>query len=72
MLCQKLSGLEKAEGGEMRDGDCTATTTTGYDCKHKNGWFVTVKFWIFQKRVFVCSDCGSVFYYWNIPEKVGK
>ena len=52
--------------------DTTATATTGYYCQHRNGWLVTVKFWIFKKRVFVCSDCGSVYYYWNIPEKVGK
>ena len=30
-------------------------------CKHANGWWVTVKFWIFSKHVFVCSDCGLYF-----------
>jgi hypothetical protein len=61
--------LETAKGGEMMDS--SATATTGYGCKHRNGWFVTVKIWIFKRRVFVCSDCGFVFYHWNIPEKVG-
>ena len=30
------------------------------DCVHENGWYVTVPFWIFKKRVYVCSDCGDV------------
>lgn len=43
--------------------DSLATTVTvGYVCDHANGWFVTVKFWIFPKYVFVCSDCGHVDY----------
>jgi len=36
----------------------TYTSTVTEPCKHANGWFVTVKFWIFSKRIFVCSDCG--------------
>ena len=35
----------------------TMTLTEGW-CKHRNGWYVTVRFWIFRKRIFVCSDCG--------------
>jgi hypothetical protein len=36
----------------------TMTMTNGQWCKHRNGWYVTVSFWIFRKRIFVCSDCG--------------
>ena len=39
------------------EADSTATYTP--PCQHLTGWYVTVKFWIFSKRVFVCSDCGS-------------
>jgi len=39
--------------------DCMATVTYSEPCKHKNGWYVVVKFWIFSKRIFVCSDCGE-------------
>jgi hypothetical protein len=28
-------------------------------CEHKNGWYVHVRFWIFTKKIFVCSDCGK-------------
>lgn len=34
------------------------TFTRRGECKHMNGWYVTVPFWIFSKRIFVCSDCG--------------
>ena len=34
------------------------TATHRPPCPHDNGWVVPVKFWIFTKRVFVCSDCG--------------
>ena len=36
----------------------TMTFTYGATCKHLNGWYVTVGFWVFNKRIFVCSDCG--------------
>ena len=40
---------------------CTsATATTGPECAHKNGWFHTVTFWIFTKKVFACFDCGDL------------
>lgn len=29
-------------------------------CKHLNGWYGTVKFWIFSKEVFVCTDCDRL------------
>ena len=46
----------------MKDG--TGTVSASYSeyqngCPHRNGWFVYVKFWIFRKKIFVCSDCGK-------------
>jgi len=44
------------------DTKTTYTTSTArafVECKHKNGWYAHVKFWIFCKKVFVCSDCGE-------------
>jgi hypothetical protein len=37
----------------------TSTTVTLGHCDHLNGWYSTVNFWIFRKRVFVCVDCGD-------------
>jgi len=42
------------EFGGMR----TMTVTLSEKCKHLNGWYVTVPFWVFKKRIFVCSNCG--------------
>ena len=42
--------------------DYQITTTDGPYCQHKNGWYVRVRFWIFSRLVFVCSDCGEVIY----------
>jgi predicted RNA-binding Zn-ribbon protein involved in translation (DUF1610 family) len=36
------------------------TATNRKPCDHSNGWYVSVKFWIFRKVVYVCSDCGEV------------
>lgn len=38
----------------------TITNELLNNCHHENGWYVYIKFWIFGKRVFVCSDCGDV------------
>lgn len=47
--------------GNMRyAGLRQVTFTDAHKCQHKNGWYVTVHFWIFKKNVFVCSDCGEV------------
>ena len=36
------------------------TFTNHKECKHLNGWYVSVQFWFFfRKRIFVCSDCGD-------------
>ena len=37
----------------------STTTISTPRCEHLNGWYVTVKFWIFSKRIYVCSDCGE-------------
>lgn len=36
------------------------TTVTNNCCAHINGWYSTIPFWIFKKRVFLCMDCGDV------------
>jgi hypothetical protein len=36
------------------------TLTSVTKCHHLNGWYATVPFWIFSKRVFICSDCGDM------------
>lgn len=41
-------------------GGMQVTATPREECLHLTGWFVVVPFWIFRKRVFVCSDCGEV------------
>jgi hypothetical protein len=41
------------------EGLHTFTSTVRIECEHANGWYVTVPFWIFRKRVYVCSDCGK-------------
>lgn len=38
------------------------TMTTAEPCQHANGWYYTVRFWIFKRRIFGCSDCGEVIY----------
>ena len=39
--------------------DSTCTAPLQPNCQHENGWYVRVNFWIFSKRIFVCSDCGQ-------------
>jgi len=39
-------------------GGMNTMTIHANDCGHNTGWYVTVKFWIFSKRIYVCSDCG--------------
>ena len=28
-------------------------------CRHLNGWYGHVDFWIFRRWIFACSDCGK-------------
>lgn len=36
----------------------TMTASTGQACPHRNGECYTIPFWIFKKKIFVCTDCG--------------
>lgn len=40
----------------------SGTFTIPKECKHKNGWYGTIPFWIFSKQIFACSDCGTMLY----------
>ena len=40
-------------------GSITVTVTVN-ECPHLNGWYNAIPFWIFTKKVFVCTDCGAV------------
>jgi len=40
----------------------TATVSLRPICRHGNGWFATIRFWIFRKRVFFCTDCEQAIY----------
>ncbi len=53
-------------GGTDCTGRPTYTATSSPLCNHANGWHVTVRFWIFSKRIFVCSDCGE-----SMPSNAG-
>ena len=56
----ELYGMKVAEkyANQKFGGMNTMTFTERDKCRHDNGWYVTVRFWIFKKRIFVCSDCG--------------
>jgi len=40
----------------------TTSYTQSIKCQHKNGWYADIKFWMFTRRIFLCSDCGEVLY----------
>lgn len=40
----------------------TTSTTAGRQCKHLNGWYAIIPFWIFRRKIFMCSDCGETLY----------
>lgn len=49
----------------INTGKCqfsSSTTSKQWDCKHNNGWYGNVRFWIFAKQIFMCSDCGEIIY----------
>ena len=48
----------------IKDGKFYFSATNTGECEHNNGWYVTVRFWIFKKRIFVCSDCGESIDVW--------
>ncbi|MCP3683807.1 MAG: hypothetical protein GY861_14070 [bacterium] len=37
----------------------TVTFSVTPECKHENGVYRTLRFWIFTKRYFICTDCGE-------------
>jgi hypothetical protein len=45
----------------------TATTSTYKQCFHRTGWYFTVKFWIFEKRMFWCDECKNA-----LPRKAAE
>ena len=40
----------------------SSATINAISCKHRNGWYHRVPFWIFFRLVYVCSDCGKMLY----------
>lgn len=42
------------------DETATITTSGRPPCKHHNGWYQIVHFWIFKKWVFLCLDCEQI------------
>ena len=52
-------GLSKEEA-ELIGNMVTVTSTNFPECKHANGWYHTVWFWIFECRFFACNDCGKL------------
>ena len=51
---------EALSNADDNDVTSTGTVCTGMICEHKNGFYDTVYFWIFRKRVFVCTDCERI------------
>ncbi len=46
-----------------KEGEVEASSTFTVEanpCKHDTGWYHTIEFWIFSKRIFVCEKCFTV------------
>lgn len=43
----------------INTADTVHVLSVSNGCEHKNGWYVTVRFFLWEKRIFVCSDCGE-------------
>ncbi len=52
-------------------GQCT-TVTSGPQCRHENGWYVSVPFWVFSRRIYVCCDCGAYLHGRRLKEFLAK
>lgn len=39
-----------------------AATGTTEPCEHNHGWYYDIPFWIFSRRIFICSDCTTMLY----------
>ena len=48
LICEKLNDYTEV------------TTTKSIQCKHKTGWYEEIPFWVFRKKVFVCTDCERI------------
>lgn len=47
---------------EYHESMTSFTCTPETKCEHGNGWYEVVKFWIFTKRFFICTDCQRMIY----------
>lgn len=53
---------------KLRDGSCMAVMNgcpisfSTSSCTHNNGFYSSIPFWIFKKRIFSCTDCGESFW----------
>jgi hypothetical protein len=47
-------------GKHNPDYSMTTFTVSPNKCNHDTGWFHTIHFWIFHKRIFVCEKCFTV------------
>ena len=45
---------------DKKTSTATVSVTGLPPCTHRNGWYQTVSFWIFRKRVFLCLDCERI------------
>lgn len=52
--------LEQSRKNRSCDNLTTVTAHSRLKCRHETGWYETIRFWMFSKTVFVCSDCGAV------------
>lgn len=59
--------MEKIKQDYTASTSLTSYTGTWADCKHANGIFFPVDFWIFRKEMFWCYDCEM-----PIPRKVAE
>lgn len=41
----------------FKGAEIIATTSAYSICKHKHGWYYTVKFLCFKNKLFYCEDC---------------
>lgn len=53
-------------------GEMLTLTISPPPCKHMNGWYDTVTFSIFTKRVFVCIDCERVLNHWDAGSAINE
>ena len=57
---------------DIKLNSMSGTFTVPKSCKHANGWYGTIPFWIFYKRIFACLDCGDTLYGKRLIERKKK